>query len=1465
MSVKKPYTVIVAVAIIMILGAAALFGIRTDLLPDVDYPYAVVVTDYEDASPEEVESTVTKPIEKALASVGKVEGIHSVSTQGRSIVTVEFDSSANMDSVVAEMREVFEPLRSEWSSSVSSPMIRKINPDSMPVMVASVDVEGEDAAGISKFVEDTLMTYFDGIDGVADLSVVGLVSEQVQITIDPDKLAKVNEEIFNAIDGDYAKTRAALEATDAELSNASAQRSSTLLNETASIDAQLRTLNQQLAKARAEESSQNSQIKELRDEVSQLESEVAALKEKTELTEEEEEKLSQLESDLTAARSKLAAAESSAGGSSSDIASLNKQISELESRRSALTSQMSSSEAELAKSRSEITKQLSDLADAEETAKAEADLKTLLTTEMVSTMLDAQNFSSTAGSLALGNKEYDVKVGDEISSVEELQNLVLFHFDLDGVDDVLLSDVANVSLVNDSGEIYSKIDGHDGVLISFMKQSDASTSETAKNINETFDRITETYPSVTITPLSDQSVYIDRVSKSVSENLIIGAVLAVLVLLLFLRDLRPTLVVAVSIPVSLLFAVALMYFTGVTLNIFSLSGLALGVGMLVDNSIVVMENIYRCREIGLARHDAAVEGAKQVAAAIVASTLTTICVFLPVVFTDGISRELFADIGLTITYALLASLFVAFTLVPALSSGVLRKMDGHRENGVHPIKEKYTTVLRWVLCHRVFIIFFSLLLLVFSAVFAFARGTSFLPQSDSSEMTLTVTMEEDTRQEVLWQTTDEVVSLLQNIGDVKSVGAVCDDGGTISMSGVSEGNSTTIYVVLNEDKNLSCRELEDLILAQTENLGCHIDISIGSYDLSSLYEDGITITVSGSDLSTLADITSDMGELLLSVEGVENVKSSMDTATPTLRVSVNKTEAMKYGLTVSEVYEFISRSISNSANATTLSQSGTDVIVIDGSAGDLTLADIQNLKMTVTDDDGISSEVVIGSIATISEEEGAPVIYRDDQARYMTATADIADGYNVGLVSEEINELVSGYTPPEGYRIAVSGEESVISGSMKDLLFMMGLALLLMYLIMVAQFQSLLTPMVIMTTVPLAFTGGFLALLVSGRDISVIAVVGFLLLSGIVVNNGIVLVDYVNRLRKSGKTLTEAFTEGCCTRMRPIVMTATTTVLAVITLAFGLGMGAEVVQPMAIVVFGGMLWATVVTLFVTPAVYDLLLRRKADTIAEYAQGYPLNDPEEKISFRMEKRDEAVVPVLTASAETDVEDKEKEEEEPKASSEKKPGFLKRLIAGFDKEDDDEDEDGDDEDEDGDDEEEYEEEEEESSGFRFFRRFRSDDEEDEEDEDEEDEATEKPRFRLFHRHPKDETEEESADDDDDDDDEEDDEKPRFRFFRRFRNDSDEEDEEDDDDDEEDDEEDDAVESRFRFRLPFFRRREEDEDEEDEDDDDYYGLKERRRYSDDAHLIDAETRRRVLRIPENDSFTEAKEAMDKNENAR
>ncbi len=1332
LSVKKPYTVVVAVALIILLGITALIGIKTDLLPDVDYPYVVVITPYEDASPEEVESTVTKQVEEALASVSHIKHISSISTEGKSIVEVEFDQNADMDSVVAEIRECFEPLKDDWGSSVGTPVIKKINPATMPVVVASLDVEGEDAAGISSFINDNLMSYFNGIDGIADVSIIGMVDEQIQITIDQEKLATVNETIYNAIDGDYEKARAALNATDAELNSASSRLSSDLLNQTAAIDSQVRSLNSEIARAEATVTSKQTEKDSLSEEIATLTEEKATLAAKEILTAEETARLAEIETKLTADNKELTEIQSDINEAQATVNSREDQIATLQSQRAALTTQMSSAEAEIAGSKSSITNQLSELDVSEESAKAEADLEALITIDMVSSMLSAQNFSSTAGSLALGNKEYSVKVGDKIDSVEELQNLVLFHFNIEGVENVLLSDVANVDTVNNSDDIYAKINGRDGVLISFMKQSDGSAAAAAANVWSVLNTVSSKYPAVTVTPLSDQSVYLNRVIGAVGENLIIGAVLAVLILILFLRDIRPTLVVAISIPASILFAVVLMYFTGVTLNIFSLTGLALGVGMLVDNAIVVMDNIYRCRSIGLSSKDAAIEGTKQVGGAIIASTLTTICVFLPLVFTNGLSRELFTDIGLTIAYALLASLFIAFTLIPALSAGLLKRMDRRHRSAKEPVKDKYEAILRWVLDHRVFTLLFVLMLLIFSVIFAVSRGTSFMPKADSTEMTLTVTMQEPATESVLWQTTDKVVSLLMEMDDVSSVGAVQDTGGTISLNGTSEGNSTTVYVVLKDEKEHLSSELSDMILKDTENLGCDIDISIGSYDLSSLYQEGVNIVIRGDDLGVLSNIADDMGDLLLSVDGITNVKDTTDTATPSLKVTVDKTAAMNYGLTVSEVYDFIADAISNSANATSLSD--TDVIVIDDSAEDIGLADIQNLTMEVTDDDGNISSVTIGSIATITEEAGAPVIYRNNQERYMTASAEVADGYNVGLISEEVTELIAGYTIPEGYSITIEGESSVIGDSLYDLMLILGLALLLMYLIMVAQFQSLLSPFIVMITVPLAFTGGFIALLLSGKDISVVAVVGFLLLSGVIVNNGIVLVDYINQLRKSGKLLTAAIIEGGRTRLRPIVMTAATTALAPVTLACGFGMGAEMIQPMAIVIIGGMIYATFMTLFVVPALYDLLLRRGEDDIAELGLEYYANDEGKRESYLMERRKDR-----------GLEDNEKEkEEDDDDDDEEKPGFFQRIFKGKRK-DGDLEEDDEDEEEDGTDEEE-------EPRLGLFRRRKKIEEDDEDEDEDAEEDAEEPvknrRFPWFGRHFRDEEEAEMDQDDDED---------------------------------------------------------------------------------------------------------------------
>ena len=351
---------------------------------------------------------------------------------------------------------------------------------------------------------------------------------------------------------------------------------------------------------------------------------------------------------------------------------LNSQKAEIEQGRTILQQESENARAQIASGRSQISQQESALNSQAAQAKEQASIDDAITVEMISGILAAENFSMPAGTMESENGDYTVKVGNAYGNIEELENQLLFELGIDGVDDVRLKDVATVSVDSTSGNSYTKVNGNPGLLLVMQKQSTASTSEVSDNINEAIASLEKEY-DITVTSFMDQGIYIDMVVSSVLDNLILGGILAIIILFLFMRDIRPTAVVAISIPASVLFALVMMYFTGVTLNIISLSGLALGVGMLVDNSIVVIENIYRLRKEGMDRIQAAVEGAKGVGGAIIASTLTTICVFLPIVFTDGMSQELFMDMGLTIAFSLIASLLVALSLVPSMAAGVFTK------------------------------------------------------------------------------------------------------------------------------------------------------------------------------------------------------------------------------------------------------------------------------------------------------------------------------------------------------------------------------------------------------------------------------------------------------------------------------------------------------------------------------------------------------------------------------------------------------------------------------------------------------------------------------------------------------------------------------------------------------------------------------------------------------------------------
>ena len=834
--------------------------------------------------------------------------------------------------------------------------------------------------------------------------------------------------------------------------------------------------------------------------------------------------------------------------------------------------------------------------EAKESAYEQANLSNILTVDTVEGLLTAQNFSMPAGYVTEEGVDYLVRVGDKPSDVEELKALPLMDLHMDGVPVITLGDVADVFYTDNSADIYTNVDGSAGVMLTIQKQTGYSTGEVSDRLGERFDELMEQNPGLSLIKLMDQGVYIDLVMDSIVNNIVFGAGLAILILLLFLKDIRPTLVVAFSIPVSLVTAVVCMYFSGVTLNVISLSGLALGIGMLVDNSIVVIENIYRLRNEGMSVQDAAIEGAKEVAGAILASTLTTVCVFLPIVFTEGITRQLFVDMGLTIAYSLLASLVIALTVVPAMSSKMLRNTKEKKPGRIFgAFVNLYEKLLRGALRVKPLVLLLVVALLVISVALAFTNGTAFMSDMDSTQLTVTVSLDEEATLQETGKVTDQVVDAILSVEDVQNVGAMTS-AGTMSLLGGGEGstNTATIYVVTREDKTMSNEEIAKQIQEKTAGLDAQIDVDTSSMDMSALGGSGISIEVRGRDLDTIQRIAREVADIVGTVEGTAEVSDGLQDSDEELRVVIDKDEAVHYGLTVAQVFTQIMSKVADAGSATTLVEADRDynVYVSNEKDMELTREQIKQLLIEGTDENGESVEVPLSEIADFETAYALPSISRTAQTRYVSVTAAIAEGYNVGLVSADVEEKLADYEMPDGYQLVFSGENEMIMDAMSQVMLMMLLAILFMYLIMVAQFQSLLSPFIIMFTIPLAFTGGFLGLFLSGSEVSVIAMIGFVMLAGIIVNNGIVLIDYMNQLREGGMEKREAILTAGRTRLRPVLMTALTTILALSTMVFSNDMGAEMAKPMAVVTIGGLLYGTLLTLVVIPCIYDIFIRER---------------------------------------------------------------------------------------------------------------------------------------------------------------------------------------------------------------------------------------------------------------------------------
>jgi multidrug efflux pump subunit AcrB len=867
------------------------------------------------------------------------------------------------------------------------------------------------------------------------------------------------------------------------------------------------------------------------------------------------------------------------------------------SARSSARSAIDSAEGKIEDGREQLRQARKEFEEKRDEAFKKADLNGVITLEMLAKLLAAQNFEMPAGYVYDENDtQYLVRVGKKYEELEAMRNMLLFEMELDTVPEVRLGDVATVEITDNADSTYARIDDNAGVLLTIEKRSTASTSEVSDAIGAKFNSLMEKYPGLRLTPLFDQGIYIDLVVDSVFENLIYGGILAILVLLMFLWDFRPTFIVGISIPLSLVVAFVAMYFSNMTLNVMSLAGLALGVGMLVDNSIVIIENIYRLRSEGMPLFKACVVGAKQMSGAIFSSTLTTVCVFLPIVFVKGLARDLFTDMGLAITYSLLASLVVALTTVPALSSFMLRRTKEQKGRFFSAFQAGYVKLLDFTLRRKWVSILLSLGLLIWSALQIPGMGTSFLPEVDSNQMSVSMTLPATTTFNEMTSAADTALSRMLEIEEVDTIGVFT--GGTMlaSLSSATSGGKTvSFYLTLKEGKARRNAQIAEDIKERIQDLSVDLAFQTSSMDVTMLTGSGFSVAARGNDIDALRKTAKDVAALMQQVEGFEDISDGQEDVTPQITLIIDKEEAVKKKLTVAQIYMTVAASIADGTEISTMTVSGSSypVIAVDSKSEKITPEELLNIKLEWENDDGDKEKFPLSDVATAEYSDSLDTIRRENQLRAVTASAEYRNGYNSGLVAREMQALLDTYTPPEGVTIVVSGENKMVNDVMQDLLLMIVIGIALIYFIMVAQFQSLLLPFIVLFTIPLAFTGGLVGLIWGGMDISVVSLIGFLVLAGVIVNNGIVFVDSVNQLRLEGKGKREALLETGRTRLRPILMTALTTILGMATMAMAQGMGAEMMQPMAVVVIGGLTYATFMTLFIVPALYDFFTGNRA--------------------------------------------------------------------------------------------------------------------------------------------------------------------------------------------------------------------------------------------------------------------------------
>lgn len=835
-------------------------------------------------------------------------------------------------------------------------------------------------------------------------------------------------------------------------------------------------------------------------------------------------------------------------------------------------------------------------------------------------ILQAENNNIPGGKTAYGGKDITIRTVSKFTSVEDIRNIPL---SLASGGQIKLSDIAQINDTTKEKTALSRLNGEESVMISVQKQSTANTVQVINNIKKEIKNISDSEDRVEMVILFDQAQFIEMVLQTVFSNSIFGGFLAIAILWLFLKNFKMAVSIGSAIPISVIATLILIYFSGITLNMVSLGGLALGIGMLVDNAIVVLENIYRYHTLGYDRFDSVTKGTSEISSAVVASTATSVVVFLPIIFLSGFAAKIFKELAMTVSFSLATSLIVSLTVIPLLcyimlgidskkealglenpdgsvkyKSNIIKKSLSGFDRGLSEITEFYAQTIEYAVDNRKKTLAIAVAIFLGSLALLPFMGAEFMPQSDEGKIDVAIEMPKGTQLEETDKIVRKVEKYLMGNQDVDKISAVV---GSSSNMGVSSASAATITAVLNnkEDRKNSTPEVAEEIRVFVKDIpGCEINVTqTQSMGMGASGEAGVSLNIYGDDMEMLKKISIDIEKIMTKVEGIRGIKSSISDGSPELQVVVDKAKANSYGMTSSQIASIVRSSIDGTV-ATELSRDGQeiDVRVKTKEGYYKNSEDIKNISIQLMN----GSYVPLGSLAEIYMEKGPSVINRENKERSISITSEVYDR-DIKTVNEDVEKAIENYEFPEGYHFSFGGQYDMMMDSFASLAIMLMLSVLLVYIVMAMQFESLLYPFIIMFSIPFALSGSIILIFLTNKPISIITFIGVIVLVGIVVNNSIVLVDYINTLRSRGMDKREAVIQSGLTRLKPILMTALTTIIGLIPLFFSKAQGAEMQSSLSAVVIGGLTFSTVLTLVVVPVMY-----------------YILDDLQEKISKKLFK-------------------------------------------------------------------------------------------------------------------------------------------------------------------------------------------------------------------------------------------------------